>query len=187
MMTVACIVLPGAALVREKERGTIEQPLVSLLAPFQVMFAKVLAMMFVTVAGTAVALLAVMHPIFGVPIRGSLPLFLLLTALYAFTNAGLGLVSATSARNSGQLGMIVLLLVTPIIMLSGTWVTLKSMPPALRAATLLSPLRHFIDIAYGILLRGSGWGALARPVAAMTGLGIALFGTGLWRFRGQTR
>ena len=187
MITVACIVLPGAALVREKERGTIEQLLVSPLVPFQVMFAKVLAMMLVTVAGTAFALLAVMYPVFGVPVRGSLTLFLVLTALYAFTNAGLGLMAATFARNSGQLGMIVLLLITPIIMLSGTWVTLESMPEALRDATMLSPLRHFIDIAYGILLRGSGWETLWPSVAAMSVLGLALFGTGLWRFRGQAR
>jgi ABC-2 type transport system permease protein len=183
MMTVACIVLPGAALVREKERGTIEQLLVSPLAPFQLMFSKVLAMVLVTVAGTAVSLLLVMGPIFGVPVRGSLILFLLLTGLYAFTNAGLGLLAATFARNSAQLGMIVLLLVTPIIMLSGTWVTLESMPAVLRTATSLSPLRHFIEIAYGILLRGSGLRDLWRPVLSMTLLGSGLFTVGVWRFR----
>ncbi len=186
MMTVACIVLPGAALVREKERGTIEQLLVSPLAPFQVMFSKVLAMVLVTVAGTAVALLVVMQPIFGVPARGSLVLFLLLTGVYAFTNAGLGLVAATFARNSAQLGMIVLLLVTPIIMLSGTWVTIESMPAGLRAATNLSPLRHFIEIAYGILLRGNSLGELWRPVTSMTLLGLGLFSAGLWRFQRQS-
>jgi ABC-2 type transport system permease protein len=186
VMTVACIVLPGAALVREKERGTIEQLLVSPLVPFQVMFAKILAMVLVTVAGTAVALLLVMQPMFGVPLRGSVVLFLALTALYAFTNAGLGLVAATFARNSAQLGMIVLLLVTPIIMLSGTWVTVESMPGGLRAATLLSPLRHFIDIAYGILLRGNGLYVLWRSVLSMTLLGLGLFGAGLWRFRRQS-
>lgn len=185
MITVACIALPGAALVREKERGTIEQLLVSPLGPFQVMFPKVLAMVLVTVAGTAVSLLLVMQPIFGVPVRGSLALFLALTALYAFTNAGLGLVAATFARNTGQLGMIALMLVTPIIMLSGTWVTVESMPAALRVATNLSPLRHFIAIAYGILLRGNGLMVLWRPVVSMALLGLALFSAGLWRFRRQ--
>jgi len=140
----------------------------------------------VTVALTAAALLLVMRPIFGVPVRGSLVLFLALTGLYAFTNAGLGRVAATFAKNAGQLGLIVLLLVTPIIMLSGTWVTVESMPGALRAATNLSPLRHFIEIAYGILLRGSTLTVLSRSVASMTLLGVALFGAGVWRFRRQT-
>jgi ABC-2 type transport system permease protein len=185
MITVACIALPGAALVREKERGTIEQLLVSPLAPFQVMFPKVLAMVLVTVAGTAVAVVFVMGPIFGVPVRGSLALFLALTSLYAFTNAGLGLVAATFARNTAQLGMIAMLLVTPIIMLSGTWVTVESMPAALRVMTNLSPLRHFIEIAYGILLRGNGLAALWPSILSMSALGLGLFGAGLWRFRRQ--
>jgi len=185
MMTVACIVLPAAALVREKERGTIEQLLVSPLTPFQVMSSKVLAMVLVTVVGTTVALLGVAQPAFGVPVRGSLLLFMALTALYAFTNAGLGLVAGTFARNSGQVGMIVMLIVMPIIMLSGTWVTLESMPAPLRGVMSFSPLRHFIDIAYGILLRGSGLDVLWRPVLAMTAIGATLFAVGLWRFRRQ--
>ncbi len=185
MVTVACIALPAAALVREKERGTIEQLLVSPLTPFQVMSSKVLAMVLVTMTGTAVALLGVAGPIFGVPVRGSLLLFMALTALYAFTNAGLGLVAGTFARNSAQVGMIVMLLVMPIIMLSGTWVTLESMPAGLREVMNLSPLRHFIDIAYGILLRGGGPDVLWRPVLAMTAIGATLFALGLWRFRRQ--
>jgi len=186
MLTVACLVLPAAALVREKERGTIEQLLVSPIAPVQVMLAKVIAMIAVTLAGTAVALAGIMQPIFHVPIRGSLALFLALSGVYAFTNAGLGLAIATYARNMGQLGLIVLLVITPVIMLSGTWVTIESMPPALRVATMLSPLRHFIDIAYGILLRGSGLTVLWPAVLKMTAIGAALFGAGLWRFRRQT-
>lgn len=185
MVTVACIALPAAALVREKERGTIEQLLVSPLTSFQVMSSKVLAMVLVTMAGTAVALLGIARPVFGVPVRGSLLLFMVLTALYAFTNAGLGLVAGTFARNSAQVGMIVMLLVMPIIMLSGTWVTFESMPAPLREVMNFSPLRHFIDIAYGILLRGSGLDVLWRPVLAMTAIGATLFAAGLWRFRRQ--
>lgn len=185
MMTVACILLPAAAMVREKERGTIEQLLVSPLSPLQVMLAKIVSMSLVMLAGTAVALYGIMVPIFHVPMRGSAALFFALTVLYAFTNAGLGLVAATYARNSAQIGMVVLLLVTPIIMLSGTWTPLASMPAWLRAAMLLSPLRHFVDIAYGILLRGAGLDTLWQPVLAMAVLGVALFAWGRARFRRQ--
>ena len=185
MMTVACILLPAAAMVREKERGTIEQLLVTPLSPFQIMIAKVLSMSLVMLAGATVALYGIMVPFYGVPVRGSAILFFLLTALYAFTNAGLGLVAATYARTSAQAGMLVLLMVMPIITLSGTWTPLASMPSWLRTVMFISPLRHFVDIAYGILLRGAGLDTLWDSVLAMGLLGLALFAWGMARFRRQ--
>lgn len=185
MMTLACILLPASAMVREKERGTIEQLLVSPLSPLQVLLSKVLAMLVVSLAGTALALFGIMQPLYQVPARGSLPLFFLLTALYAFTNAGLGLLAATFARNAAQVGMLVLLMVMPILLLSGTYTPLESMPEALRWAMQLSPLRHFVDIAYGILLRGADARSLALPALWMTVLGTLLFLVGLRRFRSQ--
>jgi len=185
MVTVACILLPAAAMIREKERGTLEQLLVTPLSPLQIMLSKLLSMMLVMLCGTTVAVFGIMMPLYGVPFVGSVPLFFLLTALYAFTNAGLGLVAATFARNSAQVGLVVLLMVMPIVMLSGTWTPMESMPPWLRAMMYLSPLRHFIEVAYGILLRGAGIGVLWDSVAAMAAIGIALFALGLARFRTQ--
>lgn len=185
MMTVACILLPAAALVREKEYGTIEQLLVSPLTPFQVMFSKVLAMMLVMLIGTAVSLLGIMQPFYGVPVHGSLPLFFALTALYAFTNAGLGLLAGTFARNSAQVGLLVMLMVLPMVMLSGTHTPLESMPEWLRHLMSISPMRYFIDITYGILLRAAGLDVLWDSVLAMAALGVALFALGMWRFRRQ--
>ncbi|HLK58133.1 MAG TPA: ABC transporter permease [Chthonomonadaceae bacterium] len=185
MMTVMCILLPGTALVREKEHGTIEQLLVSPLTPFQIMFSKVLAMIVVTLAGTALALFGIMAPLFAVPIRGSIGLFFLLTALFAFTTAGLGLLIATFARKAAQVGMLVLFIVMPIVVLSGTFTPRDSMPAALNTIMTLSPLRHFIEVAYGILLRGAGMETLWDSVLAMVVLGSLLFGLGMWRFRRQ--
>ena len=185
MMTVACILLPAAALVREKERGTIEQLLVSPLTPFQIMLAKVLSMTLVTLVGTAVSVFVIMQPLFAVPARGSLVLFFALTALYAFTIAGLGLVVATFARNIAQVGLLVFLLVMPIIMLSGTHTPFESMPEWLQRIMSVSPLRYFIEIAYGILLRGAGLRVLWDSVLVMAAIGAVLFALGLWRFRRQ--
>ena len=185
MITVACILLPAAALVREKERGTIEQLLVSPLTPFQVMFPKVVAMIVVTLLGTAVALLGILKPLFHVPVNGSLALFFGVTALYAFTNAGLGLLAATFTRRTAQVGMLMLLAVMPIIMLSGIRSPVESMPGWLRTAVWFSPLRHFIDVAYGILLRGAGAGILWDSILVMAGLGVVTFSLGLFRFRRQ--
>ncbi len=185
MVTVACILLPAAAMIREKERGTLEQLLVSPLTPLQIMLSKLLSMMLVMLCGTTVAVFGIMRPFYHVPFVGSVPLFYLLAALYAFTNAGLGLVAATFARNSAQVGLVVLLMVMPIVMLSGTWTPMESMPAWLRTLMYLSPLRHFIEVAYGILLRGAGIGVLWESVAAMAAIGIALFALGLARFRTQ--
>jgi ABC-2 type transport system permease protein len=185
MVTVACILLPAAAMIREKERGTLEQLLVSPLTPLQIMLSKLFSMMLVMLCGTTVAVFGIMMPFYGVPFVGSVPLFFLLTALYAFTNAGLGLVAATFARNSAQVGLVVLLMVMPIVMLSGTWTPMESMPPWLRALMYLSPLRHFIEIAYGILLRGAGFGVLWDSALPMAAIGVALFALGLARFRRQ--
>jgi len=185
MMTVVCILLPAAALVREKERGTIEQLLVSPLSPLQVMLAKIIAMEVVMLAGVAVALFGIMQPMYHVPMKGSLTLLFALTAIFAFTNAGLGLTAATFARNSGQTGLLILLIVMPIVTLSGTWTPLESMPGWLQTVMTLSPLRHFVDIVYSILLRGAGMGVLWQSVLAMIALGAVLFALGLVRFRRQ--
>jgi ABC-2 type transport system permease protein len=185
MMTVACILLPASAMVREKERGTIEQLLVSPLSPFQIMFSKVLAMTTVMLIGIGIAVVGIMQPMFHVPVRGSMGLLCGLTALFVFTNAGLGLLVATYARNAGQAGMLTLLLVMPIVVLSGTYTPVESMPAVLRTTMQLSPLRHFIEIIYGILLRGAGIDTLWDSVLAMIVLGSGLFGLGMWRFRRQ--
>jgi ABC-2 type transport system permease protein len=183
VITVACIFLPSVAMVREKERGTVEQLLVSPLSPFQVMFSKVLAMMIVMLIGSS--LFVIMQPLYDLPSRGSLGLFFALTGLYAFATAGIGLLAATFARNTGQLAMLLMLIVFPIILLSGLWVQLEAMPAWLRQIMDLTPLRYFIDIAYGILLRGVGLEVIWDSVAKMTVIGIALFGIALWRFRRQ--
>lgn len=185
VITIACIFLPSVAMVREKERGTVEQLLVSPLSPFQVMFSKLLAMMMVMLVGTAVSLFVIMQPLYDVPTRGSLVLFFALTALYAFATAGIGMLAATFARNTAQLGMLLVLIIFPIIMLSGLWVPLESMPAWLSYAIDFAPLRYFVDISYGILLRGAGLEVLWDSILKMAGIGVVLFSIALWRFRRQ--
>lgn len=187
MLTIAAIILPAAALVREKEHGTIEQLLVAPLAPLQVVLSKVLAMVLVMLAGTAVAVLGVMHLGYGVPLRGSVPLFFSVVALFAMACAGVGIVASGFARNSGQMGLIVILVVVPMVMLSGTWNMVESMPAWLQVLTEFSPLRHFIVLAYGILIRGSELDVLWPALLKMSALGAGLFAIGVLRFRQQFR
>lgn len=187
MLTIAAIVLPAAALVRERERGTIEQLLVAPLAPLQVVLSKVMAMVLVMLTGTAVAVLGVMHAGYAVPLRGSLGLFVAVVALFTMACAGVGIVASGFARNSGQMSLIVILVVVPMVMLSGTWNMVESMPRWLQLLTELSPLRHFIVLAYGILIRGAGLEVLWPALLKMLALGAALFAIGVLRFRQQFR
>jgi len=185
IITIFAIFLPAAAMVREKERGTIEQLLVSPLTPFQIMAAKVLAMTLVILAGTAVSLLVVLVPIIGLPVKGSIPLFFAFTALYAFTMAGFGLFVASVTRNLAQAGMLSILILAPTLLLSGAWTPPEAMPVWLQYLMTICPMYHFLDIAYGILLKGAGMDILWDSVLVMTLLGVAVFSFGMWRFRRQ--
>ncbi len=184
-ITVMSILLPGAAMVREKQRGTIEQLLVAPLSPIQIMLPKVIAMTAVILLGVTFTLFAIASPIFHVPVRGSLTLFYAVTALYVFTNAGLGLFAATVARNIAQLGLLAILLVVPLILLSGTWTPPEAMPGWMGIATFVLPMRHYVDVSYGILLKGAGIDLLWDSVLTLALLGGAVFSFGVWRFRRQ--
>jgi ABC-2 type transport system permease protein len=117
--------------------------------------------------------------------KGSLLLYFALTTLYVFTTAGLGLVAATIATNQAQVSLMTILVVAPMVNLSGTWTPPEAMPEWLRALMLLSPLHYFVEISYGIQLKGVGLEILWPSVLAMAALGGALFGFGVWRFRRQ--
>jgi len=185
IVTMLSIVLPAAAMVREKERGTVEQLLVSPLSPMQIMFPKVIAMTLVILLGVTVAVYGVLMPVFDVPFRGSYLLFYLLTAVYVFTSAGFGLAIATVTRNLAQVGLVVLMFLGPMLLLSGTWTPPEALPVVIQKLMLLSPLHYFVDIVFGIMLKGVGLKILWPTVLQMLILGMFVFGFGLVRFRRQ--
>lgn len=185
MIAIFAMLLPAAALVREKERGTVEQLLVSPLSPLQIMLPKVVAMTLVILAAMAVALFGVMQPVFGVPIRGSIALLFVLAALFVVATAGVGVFAATIAKNQAQVGMLTVLVIAPMLLLSGIITPLETMPEWVRYLMAFSPLRYFVDIAHGILLKGTGLDFLWPSVLSMVVVGGSLFGLGLWRFRRQ--
>jgi ABC-2 type transport system permease protein len=185
MLTFACVMLPGAALVREKERGTAEQLLVSPLTPLGIVVPKVLAMAFVSVVGTAFGIFAVLAPLVGLHCRGNVGLLLLLTAAYAATMGGLGILLATLSRTSAQLGLLTILTAVPLVQLSGLWNTIESMPAVLARVVELSPLRHFSFIVYGILIKGCGLDVLWTHALTIVVFGAALFVLAVTRFHRQ--
>lgn len=185
IITLFAILLPAAAMAREKERGTIEQLLVSPLTPFQIMFAKVLAMTLVILVGMTVSLFGIIEGVFRLPIRGNLGLFFAATTLYVFTTSGLGLMIATVTRNVAQVGLITIMIMAPMVLLSGAWTPPEAMPVVLRYAMNASPLAHFLVISFGCLCKGAGVRLLWDSILAMALVGSVVFGVGMWRFRRQ--
>lgn len=185
IITLFSILLPGAAMVREKERGTVEQLMVSPLTPFQILFPKIIAMTAVILLGTGLSVSLILGTVFHVPIKGSPALFFLVTALYVFTTAGIGLLIATFARNLAQLGMLTVLIFIPMVFLSGAWTPPEAMPDWMRLLMHISPLHYYIDASFGILLKGAGMHLLMEGVSSMILLGSINFSLGIWRFRRQ--
>jgi len=185
IITLFSVLLPGAAMVREKERGTVEQLLVSPLSSFQIMFPKVLSMTTVILAGCVISMLFVIKGVFHVPLKGSLVLFFAITTLYVFTTAGLGLFISTIAKNLAQVGMMTVLIFVPMLFLSGAWTPPEAMPPWMRTVMYISPLHYYIDTGFGILLKGAGIRVLWKQILEMAMLGSFIFGMGMWRFRKQ--
>jgi ABC-2 type transport system permease protein len=143
------------------------------------------AMTVVILIATAVGLFGVMRPAFGVPIKGSIGLLFSLTALFIMATAGMGVFAATVTRNQAQVGMLTLLAVAPMLLLSGIFTPLEMMPTWVRHLMAFSPLRYFIEIVNGILLKGIGIEMLWTQALSMGLVGGSLFGFGLWRFRRQ--
>lgn len=185
MVTLLTILLTTAAMAREKERGTIEQLLVSPLSPLQILLPKVLAMTLVVTVGTMASVFGVLGPVFNIPIRGSLPLFFGITAIYGFTASGLGLFAATVTRNLSQAGLLAIFLFVPIILFSGIHTPDEGMPRWLHVIVLFNPMSHYIDATYSILLRGAGLDLIWDSVLAMALLGGTVFAFGVWQFRRQ--
>lgn len=183
--TVFAVLLPAAAMVREKERGTVEQLIVSPLSPFGILLPKVVSMTGVILCGVALSLFLVLIPVFAIPVKGSLLLFFALSGLYVFTTAGLGLFAATIARNLAQAGMLSILILAPMLFLSGAWTPPEAMPGWLRGLMFASPLHYYLDIAFGILLKGQGLADLQSAILGVGGIGVLVFGAGLLLFRRQ--
>ena len=183
MLTMVSLLLTAANLVREKEHGTLEQLLVSPARPVEILLAKIIPTVVVVLGLSTLSFLLVLKPGFDIPIRGSLLLFYGVSALYVFTMASMGIAIAVIARNLAQAMLIMLLILQPMILLSGAWGPPESMSAWMRWLSLISPLRHFIDCGYGIILKGNGLAYVAGDIAAICILGSGLFAFSLWWFR----
>lgn len=176
------VLLPAAAIVREKEAGTIEQLLVTPLRPWEFIVAKLAPMGLLMVVGLAIGL-AEGRWLFGMPVRGSLWLFFGLSLLLLFAAMGLGTYIGAVARNLMQTLLLTFALLFPMLFLSGTFVPVENMPASLQWLTYLSPLRYYLPLAKGVLLKGVGLPVLAPEAIGLGVYGLILMGVGARQLR----
>jgi ABC-2 type transport system permease protein len=153
------------------------------LHPYEIMLAKVWANGLVVLIGAGLALWLMVHELLGVPIAGSVPLFLAGTTLYLASATSLGILLATLARSMPQFGLLFILVVLPMIILSGGYTPLESMPEGLQQFMQAFPSTHFTRFAQAILYRGAGFNVVWPDFAAVAGIGGVFFAVALLRFR----
>jgi ABC-2 type transport system permease protein len=186
-ITMLSIILTGAALIREREHGTIEHLLVMPVTPAEIMISKVWSMGLVVLVASAVSLVFVVQGVLSVPIEGSLTLFLVGCALHLFATTCMGIFLATIAGSMPQFGLLLMLVLLPLQVLSGGVTPRESMPQIIQDVMLAAPNTHFVILAQAILFRGAGLDVVWPQLLALLIIGGALFFLALRRFRSFLR
>ncbi len=164
---------PAASIVRERESGTIEQLRVTTIVTGELFVAKTLPTLVMGLLSVFPSLLIVWW--FGVPLRGSLPTFLALTAIFLLSAISIGVLVAAISRTLQQALLLSFFGLFPIMFLSGTVAPVESMPETLQTISLASPLRHYMDVILGIFLKGAGFAELWNQGLALAAIGAPLF------------
>jgi ABC-2 type transport system permease protein len=182
-VTMLAIILAGAAVVREREHGTMDHLLAMPVTPFEIAMSKILANGLVITVAVGLSLELVVRRLLAVPIAGSVPLFMFGVVLYLFFATAVGIFLATVARTMPQLGLMFILVAVPLNLLSGSNTPLESMPTWLRTVMQASPSTHFVSFAQAILYRGAGIDVVWPEYLAVAAMGALFLGLGLLRFR----
>jgi ABC-2 type transport system permease protein len=182
-ITILSVLLTGAALIRERERGTVEHLLVMPVTPFEIMTSKVWSMAVVVLVTSAFSMKFIVQGLLAVPIEGSVALFLCGAALHLFAATSLGMFLATFARTMPQFALLMIMVLLPLLMLSGGMTPRESMPEFVQYIMLGAPTTHFVMLAQSVLYRAADLGAVWPQFLALTVIGSVLFGVALARFR----
>ena len=182
-ITMLAIILSGAAIIREREHGTMDHLLVMPVTPFEIAMSKVWANGLVIAVAVGLSLTIVVRGILGVPIAGSAPLFMVGVVFYLFFATAIGIFLGTVAQSMPQLGLLYMLVFLPMNLLSGGNTPLESMPPWLATVMQASPSTHFVSFAQSILYRGAGIDVVWPEFALVALIGGLFFGLAILRFR----
>ncbi len=175
-------ILTANTIVRERERGTMEQLIVTPIRPWELVVGKLLPYVILALTNT-VEVLVIGSWWFGVPIRGSLSLILLLSTLFLITSLSIGLLASTIANTQQEAMLTVWMLLLPTLFLSGFFFPLEAMPAVLQWISYVLPLRYYLVIIRSLMLKGAGVLALKNEIMALTIFGIVLMTAAAVRFR----
>jgi len=153
------------------------------LTALEIMLAKIGSNALVVVICTWISLVVVVKGALGVPLSGSMGLFLAVTALYLFASTALGIFLATLARSTPQFGLLAIPVIIPMLLLSGGSTPLDSMPQWLQWVMQGSPSTHFVSLSAAILFRDAGWAVVWPDILVLTLIGLVFFSVALARFR----
>jgi len=182
-ITTLTVVLTGAALIREREHGTIEHLLTLPLTPFEIAISKVWANGLVILLAVTSSMVFVVRSLLDVPIAGSLWLFLFGVVLYLFSATALGLYLGTIARSMAQFALLIILVVIVLQLLSGGNTPVESQPPWMQRLTLLLPSRHFVSFSQATIFRGAGLETVWPQFLSVAAIGLVFFAFSLRQFR----
>jgi len=175
-------ILTSTAIVRERERGTIEQLIVTPIRAWELVVGKLMPYVIIGFIDTVEILVAGLL-IFGVPINGSLPLLLALSGLFLVTTLGLGLFISTISNTQQEAMLTALFTILPSLFLSGFFFPIAAMPTVLQWISYAIPLRYFLIVVRGIIIKGVGTEALWPQIVALTIFAVIIMGGAALRFR----
>lgn len=182
-VTMLAIILSGAAVVREREHGTMDHLLIMPLTPLQIAMAKIVGNGFVITVASALSLFFVVRLLLQIPVHGSAALFIGGVMFYLFFATAVGIFLGTVARSMQQLGLLFMLVAVPMMLLSGANTPVESMPITLQYIMQASPTTHFVSFAKAILFRGAGIGVVWPEFLTVFGVGVLFLVLALRRFR----
>jgi len=157
VITLLTVILTAVAFVKEKENGTWDIMLLMPVNPKIIILAKSLSQVIIIMVGVVICVGLILFGVFDVPLNGSIWAFFLLTFFYAFTSAGIGLFIASVAKNTMQVAQFSIVIMMPLIFLSGAWTPIHAMHPVLQKLSLISPLRYYIEGTVSIFFRGTSF------------------------------
>jgi ABC-2 type transport system permease protein len=175
-------ILSATSVVRERERGTIEQLIVTPIRPWELVVGKIMPYVILSLFD-AFEVIAVGHWWFGVPVRGSLLLIALVSSLFLLSGLGIGLFASTIAHTQQEAMLTVWMTLLPAIFLSGFFFPLANMPKILQWVSYIIPLRYFLNIIRVLLLKGVGLESIQGDVLALVFFGVLIMGAAASRFR----
>jgi drug efflux transport system permease protein len=174
--------LTASSIVRERERGTIEQLIVTPIRSWELVVGKILPYTILAFIDM-VEILVIGHWWFKVPIRGDISLIFILSGLFLLSSLGIGLFASTIANTQQEAFITVMVTMLPSIFLSGFFFPIEAMPKLLQYVSLIVPLRYYLVIIRALLLKGVGVAALQSQIIALTIFAIAIMGAASARFR----